>query len=35
MIYIDSLKHCYYLILVGIMIDYKKQILIIEIKLNV
>ena len=33
-IYTNSLKYCYYSILLGVMVDYKKQILITRIKSN-
>ena len=35
MIYADGFKRCCYLILVGIMVDYKEQVLIFKIKANV
>ena len=31
-LYVDSLKHYYFLIFVGIIVDYKEQILITKIK---
>lgn len=34
MIYIDGLKHCHYLVFMGIIIDYKKQVFIARIKTN-
>ncbi len=35
MICADGLKHCYYLFPMGVMVDYKKQVLITKIKVNV
>ena len=32
MIFVDSLKHCYYPTLAGIMVDYKEQVFISGIK---
>lgn len=32
MICVNNFKHCYYLILLNIIIDYKKQVLIARIK---
>ena len=35
MIYVDGLKRCYYPILAGVIVDYKEQVFITEIKANV
>lgn len=32
MMYVDGLKDYWYLIFVGVIVDYKKQVLIIKIK---
>ena len=31
----DGLKHCYFLILVDVIVDYKEQVFIIKIKVNI
>lgn len=35
MIYTNGLKYCCYLILTGVLVDYKEQIFIIEKKTNI
>lgn len=35
MIYADGLKHCYYLIFANIIVDYKEQVFITGINLNI
>lgn len=35
LVYIDNYKRCCYLILTGFIIDYKEQVLIISIKVNI
>ncbi len=35
LVYVDSYKKCYYLILISFIVDYKKQVIITGIKLNI